>query len=45
MAAMAAIPEGSVSRQPTERFPAIARVRFELEATEPVRLPHYPGSA
>jgi hypothetical protein len=26
-------------------FPPIARVRFELEATEPVRLPTYPGSA
>ncbi|MGE5152985.1 MAG: hypothetical protein ACM3ST_03115, partial [Bdellovibrio bacteriovorus] len=28
-----------------ERFPALARVRFEIEAAEPLRLPHYPGSA
>lgn len=28
-----------------ERFPALTRVRFEIEAAEPLRLPAYPGSA
>jgi hypothetical protein len=28
-----------------ERFPALARVLFEIEAAEPLRLPPYPGSA
>ncbi len=42
---MAAVLESMISTPSMERFPAIARVCFELEATEPVRLPHYPGSA
>ena len=42
---MAAELEWKASAPEMERFPAIARVRFECEAIESLRLPPYPGSA
>ena len=42
---MAAELEWKASALEMERFPPIARVRFECEAIESMRLPPYPGSA